>query len=138
MKMACSAVVRGMLAMFDPPLTTCVLDPGRDWRLLVRWCGRHRNPIGRVGLKGVEPFPPFDGGGGVGKSESLRFDVDPSTSGLWDKVRGDLKERTNTSMTNPKALRLAARIYLDIARNDSAALVRSLTRVRLEDGGYQP
>jgi hypothetical protein len=128
-----------MLAMLDPPLTTCVLDPGGviggSWYGGV---GDIDSPIGRVGLKGVEPFPPFDGGGGVGKSESLRFDVDPSTSGLWDKVRGDLKERTNTSMTNPKALRLAARIYLDIARNDSAALVRSLTRVRLEDGGYQP
>lgn len=72
------------------------------------------------------------------RSEVLRFEVDPDTSGLWDQVKGDIHRRTESRIGNGRALRLVARIYLDLARRDKAGLDRIIDRIKLEDGGYDP
>ncbi|MFZ2058379.1 MAG: hypothetical protein WAV54_13305 [Acidimicrobiales bacterium] len=71
----------------------------------------------------------------MGSEELRRFELDQDTSGLWDQVKGDLKRRQGR-VTNGKALRIVARLYLELARRDKAELGRMMDRLRLEDEGF--
>lgn len=73
----------------------------------------------------------------MGRSEFLRFDVDPDTSGLWEQVKGDLHRKTGSRVGNGPALRLVARIYLELSRRDKAGIDRIIDRLKLEDGGFE-
>lgn len=72
----------------------------------------------------------------MGRTERLRFEVDPDTSGLWDQVKGDLHRRLSRNQPNGAALRAVSRIYLEVARRDPGSLQRILTDLKLQDGGY--
>jgi len=72
----------------------------------------------------------------MGQKELLRFEIDPDTSGIWEQVKGDLHRRQGKRIGNGKALRIVARLYLELARRDKAELGRMMDRLKLEDEGF--
>jgi hypothetical protein len=75
--------------------------------------------------------------GRQGRVESKRFEMDPATAGLWERVRGDLHSRLQRNVSNAEALDIVSRLYFDLERRDPEALTRSLERLQLEERGYR-
>ncbi len=74
----------------------------------------------------------------MARVEAPRFEMDPDTAGLWDQVKGDLHRQFGGRLGNGRALRVVARLYLEMSRQDRAGLARMVDRLKLEDAGYAP
>jgi hypothetical protein len=73
----------------------------------------------------------------MGADVSLRIETDRDTHGQFLQAKGEIVRRTPGRVGNSRALRILAKVYLELARQDPGTLDRILQRIALDEKGFR-